>query len=545
MKAIMYMIRKTVKNWFFDMLRHPAKLIGGIILTVLIGYSILNMLFSQSYSDNISMLAEDGLDVGILHGIYFVLLFAIGGITIMRGLKSGTTFFTMGDVNMMFCSPISSKIMLVYGLIRQMLTMLLLSIIFLVYGGMAKNIFRITVAQAVILVVSFFLFMIMAQIIALFLYSTTNGKPELIRMAKIVLAVLIIVPIIIMALPLLQKGFTLPVLYEALKSPAAEFVPIFGWMKGLTFGLISGSYLTAAIYGVLMLLIVAVSLVSFLKSDCDYYEDVLQNTETTYEMRQAVKKRGMNGSTEAYMKVRKIKVKSTGIKGGKGASTFLFKHLLERRRFGYLLFWDMYSVILIVVSCVVAFFFVNTSGDDGEVMSPELSMLILLAMASYMQLFFTVTGDWARELSKPYIYLVPASPFKKLLFASLTSIIKPFLDGVLLFVAANFILGLNPLAVVVSILVYTSFSCLYCGINILTDRVLGFLNNQALSMFLFIIIALVSVIPGIILSVILGIIIPGMPLWLAPVGAAVWNLLLSFTFALICKNTLHNMELPF
>lgn len=545
MKAITYMIRKTVKNWFFDMLRHPAKLIGGLLLVLIIGYSILNMLFSQDYAENISQLADEAMDVGILHGVYFLLLFFVGGITIARGLKSGTTFFTMGDVNMMFSSPISSKTLLVYGLIRQMLTMLLLSIIFLVYGGMAKNLFGITVGQAVILVVSFFLFMIVVQIVALFLYSATNGKPRRIRAAKIVLAVLIILPIVITALPLLQKGFTLPVLFESLKSPAAEFVPIFGWMKGLTMGIISGNSLASVIYGVLMLVIVAASLVSFLKSDCDYYEDVLQNTETTYEMRQAVKKKGMNGSTEAYMKARKIKVKSTGIKGGKGASTFLFKHLLERRRFGYLLFWDMYSVIMIAVSCVVAFFFVNTTGGDGEALSPEVSMLILLGMSAYMQLFFTVTGDWARELSKPYIYLVPASPFKKLLFASMTSIIKPCLDGVLLFTIAGFILGLNPLAVVTAVVVYTSFSCLYCGINILTDRVLGFLNNQALSMFLYIIIAVVAILPGIILSVVLGIAVSGMPVWLAPIGSALWNLLLSLVFALICKNTLHNMELPF
>lgn len=38
-----------------------------------------------------------------------------------------------------------------------------------------------------------------------------------------------------------------------------------------------------------------------MKADCDYYEDVLQNTETSHEMRQAVKKRGMN-NTDAYLK---------------------------------------------------------------------------------------------------------------------------------------------------------------------------------------------------------------------------------------------------
>ena len=159
MKAILYMTRKSIKNWFLDLLRHPTKLIGVVLLVVIIGFSVLNVLFSSDYSESMGTLTEGGVDIGILHGIYFLLLFFLGGTVILKGLKSGTTFFTMGDVNMMFCSPISPKSLLVFGLVRQMLTMLLMAIIFLVYGGMAKSIFDLTTAQAVILIISFFLFL--------------------------------------------------------------------------------------------------------------------------------------------------------------------------------------------------------------------------------------------------------------------------------------------------------------------------------------------------------------------------------------------------
>lgn len=542
MKAILYMTRKSIKNWFLDLLRHPTKLIGVVLLVVIIGFSVLNVLFSSDYSESMGTLTESGVDIGILHGIYFLLLFFLGGTVILKGLKSGTTFFTMGDVNMMFCSPISPKSLLVFGLVRQMLTMLLMAIIFLVYGGMAKSIFDLTTAQAVILIISFFLFLIISQIVALFLYSTTNGKPKAISAAKYILYALILLPVVLILIPVIQNGFTLSSLYGALKSPAAEFVPLFGWMKGFTFGILSGNVITSVVYGVLMLLVVGLSLVFFMKADCDYYEDVLQNTETSHEMRQAVKKRGMN-NTDAYLKNRKIRIGSKGLNGGKGASTFLFKHLLERRRSGYVLFWDMYSIIMIAVCGFVSFFIVY-SGDDGEALTSEATMLILLAMASYMQLFFSVTGDWARELSKPYIYMIPDSPFKKLIFASLTSIIKPFLDGVLLFVVAGIICSASPLVVISSIIVYTSFSCIYCTVNILTDRVLGFLSNQALSMFLFIMISLIAVAPGVILAFVIGA-VSGAPLWLAACVCALWNFIVSLVLALICKNTLHNMEMPF
>ncbi len=543
MNAILYMTRKSVKNWFLDMIRHPGKLVGALFLTVIIGFSILNLFFSSGYSETIEQLPSDFVDIGILHGIYFLLLFLFGGIVLLKGLKSGTTFFTMGDVNMMFCSPISPKTLLVFGLVRQMLTMLLAAIIFLVYGGMAKKIFNLSVAQAVILIVSFFIFMIVTQIAALFLYSVTNGKPKLIAFAKYIIYALIALPLAFVVISLFQNGFSLPSLFEAFKSPLCEYVPVFGWMKGFAMGLMFSHTAKAVIYGALMLLIVVLSLVFFLKSNCDYYEDVLQNTETTHEMRQAVKKKGMN-NTDAYLKNRKIKIGSTGLNGGKGASAFLFKHLLERRRCGYLLFWDLYSIIMMAVSGFTAFFLVRSAGDQDP-MSSDFIMIILLSMSSYMQLFFSAAGDWAKELSKPYIYLVPDSPLKKLIFASLTSIIKPFFDGLLLFIVAGVICSASPVMIIVSIIVYTSVSCVYCGVNILTDRVLGFLNNQVLSMFLFIMISLVLLLPGIAFSIITGILLSEMSLWIALLPLVIWNLIASLVIAVLCKNTLHNMEMPF
>src|SRR5699024_5657431 len=98
-------------------IRHPGKLVGALFLTVIIGFSILNLFFSSGYSETIEQLPSDFVDIGILHGIYFLLLFLFGGIVLLKGLKSGTTFFTMGDVNMMFCSPISPKTLLVFGLV--------------------------------------------------------------------------------------------------------------------------------------------------------------------------------------------------------------------------------------------------------------------------------------------------------------------------------------------------------------------------------------------------------------------------------------------
>ena len=76
-------------------------------------------------------------------------------------------------------------------------------------------------------------------------------------------------------------------------------------------------------------------------------------------------------------------------------------------------------------------------------MSPNLALMTVLIMCLYFLLFSNAAGEWGQELSKPYIYLVPASPMKKLLWGSLTSLIKPVVDGVLVFTVVIRMLSLT------------------------------------------------------------------------------------------------------
>ena len=87
------------------------------------------------------------------------------------------------------------------------------------------------------------------------------------------------------------------------------------------------------------------------ESDSDYYEDVLQNTETTYEVKKAAKEGNINMNLPGQ-KIRKVK--TVGIGRGWGASAFFFKQVKEMHRHSPLVFWGGSTIMLAAVG---AFYF--------------------------------------------------------------------------------------------------------------------------------------------------------------------------------------------
>ena len=91
----------------------------------------------------------------------------------------------------------------------------------------------------------------------------------------------------------------------------------------------------------------------FRKSDADYYEDVLQSTETQFQARQAMKDGGRNASSmNAFRTDKKVRVGKTGLGGGWGADTFFYKHLCEARRRSRLVFLNTTTIIMLIVDLV-------------------------------------------------------------------------------------------------------------------------------------------------------------------------------------------------
>lgn len=531
MKAILYLIRKELKNSLLEMLHHPARLVLNLGVIALLMFSLLSGAKRER--------GGDYLDFRILHGIFMGLMLLIGLPSLFSGLKSGATFFKMSDVNFLFVSPISPKKILAYGLLKQMASTLLLMFFLLFYGGMAANAFGVVTWQIVALIAGIALLVFTMQILALLVYSFTNGSPARTNAVKTAIYTLICVTAAIVVLRFLSGGSNMESLLAAISSPYLAWVPVFGWMKGLVFGVILSNGTETLVFGALSLLALAGSILLFVKSNADYYEDVLQSTETTFELKNSVKE----GRSFQTRNTRPVKVRDTGINHGWGANTFFFKHLRQSKRKSRIPIVGVSSVVLLAANLILAVVLQGIGKSESDPIPTGILMAICLVASAYIQFFFNAAGDWSMELMKPYIYLVPESPFSKLFWASLSTLLKPAVEGVVIFAVLGIFVRANPLTVLLCMLVYATTGFIFTAGNILSQRVLGRVANKGLIMLAYMMMLALLFAPGIAVSALIYTFHQNLPGIVIGMPIVVSNILVSLGVYAACRNVLGNSEM--
>ncbi len=304
--------------------------------------------------------------------------------------------------------------------------------------------------------------------------------------------------------------------------------------------MIDGNYMNIVIYGILLLISFAVCILVFVYTKLDYYEDVLGQAESNYAFREALKTGnfGENFGTSSQ----KLKSSNIGIKKGSGANAIFYKHLKEGERRSRFRFLNISTAVLLGVALITGL--VINQIVDG-IYRTTIIYLGTTIICSYLQFFFSAAGDWVKELSKPYIFLIPDSPVKKLIMASATSIIKPFTDGTIAYIVLALIVGGQIPDIVTSILVYGSFGCVYIAANVLAQRIVGMNGNRGIFITFYMSLIFLLMIPGILLGLfslsnagelsIIAATMMGLPVFL-------WNMLISFLIFLMCRNLLNNAE---
>ena len=145
MSALCYLSRKQIKNFIKELVHNPGKLVLYIILIAGISVSVFSRFFS-SEDEAINFVA----DISFLHGGYIGAMLLIALPILLRGLKSGATFFRMSDVHFLFIAPISPKLILFYGLIKQLMASALVTLILLAYSSTLTNLFGIEIWQIIV-----------------------------------------------------------------------------------------------------------------------------------------------------------------------------------------------------------------------------------------------------------------------------------------------------------------------------------------------------------------------------------------------------------
>jgi hypothetical protein len=523
MKGLSYLLITTLKNRILSLKRKPAlAILYGVIIV-----SIIAMLVVYNTGEG-TVSTDIYVDIRILYGIVAAVAMLYTISYVMTGLSTGSTLFTMSDVGLLFVSPISSKKILLYGLIKQMATTLF-SAVFILYqlfnlrdnfGLMAGDLFYLFVIDAIIL---FF-----CQLLSIAIYIFSNGNPLRKNIVRVIYYG--IIAAIIISVFILQKMNGGTLLNNALvlaDNKIFQFIPVIGWSVMFFSAGVEGSVLYLVVSILLFFVSSVIIILLFTSGDADYYEDVLHSTEFNYNRLQDAK----NGKNTVVRNV-KVKDKVTGIKKGSGSSAIFYKHLLEKKRSSRFIFIDSYTVFACIGAAVA-----------GRYIPSAVSGYIILAALIYIQFFMTMLGKLAMELQRPYIYMIPEKSLNKVIAASFTMILKNCIDGLIVFAVVCVFNKTSPLLNLFLALAYSAAGLFFVSFNLLTQRLFGGQPNKIISLTLGLTLFIVLMIPGIGLSVAAISLLPSTLTFLGTLPFTFLSTLISVLIIAFCGDLLDKAEL--
>lgn len=520
MKGIVYLFCTTIKNSLKEFFKRPSKIIAGVFFAAMLVLVIVSgQMGAAESSGGFRPAAELSALVLALYAVIFFL-------TAYQGLSSGASFYSMADVSLLFSCPISTRRILLYGLVRQMGTSLLVGFFLLFQYSWLHMTYNLSLAGLVLILIGYAATMFCGQLTAMVVYSATAGDQRRQKLARGVLYAVILLCAAGILIPALTEGGNfLEAAVDAANSPWTMAVPVAGWLRSIAGITLGGSVVDVALGFCLAVAYVGALLILQTRVNADFYEDVLKATEISFSAITAKKEGKL---AEAIPQ--NVKVGKTGL--GRGKDAFFLKHRLEDRRSRFFLF-DIMSVIMAAMALLFSYILRN----EG--------VLPIFIFTTYLQVFTAMTGRWVKELTFPYVYLVPQPPFRKLFSICKQNMLKIAADAVVVMLPAGLILKAGAAGTLALILARMGFGILFMAGNILVERIFGSLTNKVLIMGLYFLTMLLLAVPGVVLGIVLGTILPiGELASAAGFGVTVfWNLLVAAVVGFCCRNILNCAEL--
>jgi len=518
MNALFFIILRSVKNWLKETVRKPGKLALYLIIIALLFFVVI-----VNFSNNDSQ--ESPAPLFILTGILFLFISIFYVIAVSKGLSSGETIFEMNDVNLLFVSPVNSRKILIYGIVRMTKTAFLAGF-FILFQSTLLSVFGFGYSGVLLTFAGFILSLVVLTIISLLIYSTTNGKPLYKNIVKLI-AASFYAPLAVFIITQYFNTYDITASIEAaVKSPFFSFIPVIGWTSAGITSFLSGDTASGFLFFGLNIFLGAGLITYIMLSNPDYYEDVLVATETTFEKQRALTEGNI---TAVNMTDRKVRVSKTGITG-KGAASLFFKHIREsfrENRFGFL----SWSSLLLIAGAALASYFLR-------------DLIIIGQTLMWVQIMMIGTGRGLKETYIHYIYMIPEPSFKKIIWSNMEIMTKSLIESALIFTISGIVIKEDPVFILVCVITYAIYSFLLLGVNYVFMRLTGAdISYGFLIMFYFLAVLLVMA-PGIVMAVITGIAIEGKTGLILGVSVlAVWELLAGLGCFALSRGVLHSCDI--
>lgn len=388
---------------------------------------------------------------------------------IYGGSKKGSDFFLMADANILFAAPLKAQTVLMFRLSFQMLALLFFTFYLIFQVPSMKLILGLDNFAIVAIFLAWGMLLFMSKLMSVFTYTLTATYEHLKKyVVPFVFAVGLLVVAATGAVYISTGNDYMATLRLTYGADWSNYIPVFGWYKAMVMNAINGHVFASLGYMALNLVFLIALVWGIWHIKADFYEDALAGAQKRDDMTKAAlegrninkdKKQSAKRAQTLEHKVRK----SYELKGW-GASVFLHKSILNRRRF---------SKFGFVTNTLLLYLAIGGLGAAFMAYKTDLREISVIGLIMALTLFFRNFGNPIEiESSHNWLFLVPEDPYKKVLYAILAGSVDCVLDLLPGIVVATVILRGNPLMALLWLATLVSMDFMFSCFGLLLQAIL-------------------------------------------------------------------------
>lgn len=388
---------------------------------------------------------------------------------IYGGSKKGSDFFLMADANILFAAPLKAQTVLMFRLSFQMLALLFFTFYLIFQVPSMKLILGLDNFAIVAIFLAWGMLLFMSKLMSVFTYTLTATYEHLKKyVVPFVFAVGLLVVAATGAVYISTGNDYMATLRLTYGADWSNYIPVFGWYKAMVMNAINGHVFASLGYMALNLVFLIALVWGIWHIKADFYEDALAGAQKRDDMTKAAlegrninkdKKQSAKRTQKLEHKVRK----SYELKGW-GASVFLHKSILNRRRF---------SKFGFVTNTLLLYLAIGGLGAACMAYKTDLREISVIGLIMALTLFFRNFGNPIEiESSHNWLFLVPEDPYKKVLYAILAGSVDCVLDLLPGIVVATVILRGNPLMALLWLATLVSMDFMFSCFGLLLQAIL-------------------------------------------------------------------------
>lgn len=526
MGAFAYLLKRNIINYVKSFKHKPSRAFPFLFY----GFILLMMAISFILEDSEPHYSNPKYFItGLTVMLVIVFIYIIYSGIIRKNFK-----YNMSDVNLIFTAPIKSQNVLLYGFIREISSVLALSIFLLFQLPNLTLNFKFTKYGLVVFLFSILLFFITLSFISLLMYGIFSRFKNVKKLAENIVKFisLIVIGGISLYIYLYSKGDYLGYSVELFNKEFWNYIPLIGWIRAIIIQCLS-EYNYSLILYVLALVFTSV-LCGFIlyKLNIDFYEDALPSAEQN-EVAQSLKNNGFdqkqiqninNKERKPILARRKVNYNYSSTY----AKAIFFRHVLECRKSGFG-FLDIFSLIYFGVSLF--------SWYVG------LPIEFLLGFGVYFMFLTTYAAKWANDFNTHFIFLIPAPSEQKLFYSTLISVIKYGVNSLILFLPVSILTKANPITVIFCILSYVSFGAVATYGAVLNYRLFDRVSNAMMKGIFMMITLFIYILPGVIIGIVLSLFLKVFGQYSLYMSFIVYNVFASFIIIHFAKTVYDRVEI--